>query len=75
MLGKARARAVPLCGELRSTEASAEGSNRILFLASRTFSTSRLRSIVLNDGGSGGRSDSDGATTPWTAGLKLKESY
>lgn len=74
MLGRARARAAPPCGESRSTDANPEGSKRIRFLASRTFSTSRLTSIALNDGGSGGRSDSDGTATPGITGRRLKES-
>lgn len=66
MLGKALARAVAPCAEPGSTEVRADGSSRMRFLASRTFSTSLCTSIVLNEGGWGSISASVGETTPGT---------
>lgn len=40
ILGRARCLAAAACGEFASTALKAEGSNRILFLASLTLSTS-----------------------------------
>lgn len=54
---------------------SADGSNRMRFLASRTFCTSRATSMDLKVGGNGGRSVSVGATMPGTEGLMLLASY